>query len=117
LGDWQPDDKIEVEGRKGYLWVVPAAVEGNWRVSIPGQAFRLKLERRYQELSATGERDGRSVQVLGARVRGEEIAFSAFDRDGEARSYTGRIVKGRLVGEASAWDGARALRWSAAREQ
>jgi hypothetical protein len=57
------------------------------------------------------------VQVLGARVRGEEIVFSAFDRDGEARNYTGRIVDGRLVGEASAWDGARALRWSALREQ
>lgn len=117
LGDWEPDEKIEVEGRKGYLWVVPAAVEGTWRVNVPGQDFRLRLERRYQKLTASAERDGQHLQVLGARIRGDEVAFSAFDRDGEARNYTGRLVEGRLVGEARAWDGTRALRWSAAREQ
>ena len=117
LGDWQPDEKIEVEGRKGYLWVVPAAVEGTWRVSIPGHDFRLRMERRYQELSASAEREGKSLQVLGPRLRGNEIAFSAFDRDGEARNYTGRYVDGRLVGEASAWDGTRVVRWSAEREK
>jgi SAM-dependent methyltransferase len=116
LGDWEPDEKIEVEGRKGYLWVVPAAVEGNWRVSIPGQDFQLRLERQHQGLSPSAERDGKTLQVLGARLRGDEIAFSAFDRDGEARSYTGRLVNGRLVGEARAWDGTKLLRWSAVRE-
>ena len=117
LGDWEPDERIEVEGRKGYLWVVPAALEGRWRVSIPGQEFRLTLERRYQKLSATAERGGADVQVLGARVRGNEVGFSAFDRDGEARNYTGRLVDGRLGGEARAWDGGKVLRWSAVREQ
>ena len=117
LGDWEPDEKIEVEGRKGYLWVVPAAVEGMWRVSIAGQDFRLRLERRYQALTGSAERGGKNVQVLGARVRGTEIAFSAFDRDGEARNYTGHLVEGRLVGDASAWDGTRLLRWSAEREE
>jgi protein-L-isoaspartate O-methyltransferase len=116
LGDWEPDEKIEVEGRKGYLWVVPAAVEGAWRVSVPGQDLRLQLGRRHQALTAAGERDGKNVQVLGARLRGDEIAFSAFDRDGEARNYTGRLVEGRLVGEAAAWNGAKPLRWSAVRE-
>ena len=115
LGDWEPDERIEVEGRKGYLWVVPAAVEGEWRVSIQGQDFRLRVERQHQSLSAFAERDGKKLQVLGARLRGDEVAFSAFDRDGEARSYTGRLVDGRLVGEARAWDGAKSLRWSAVR--
>ena len=116
LGDWEPDEKIEVEGRRGYLWVVPAAVEGTWHVRIPGQDLRLRLQRRHQVLTASAERDGHSVQVLGARVRGNEIAFSAFDRDGEARNYTGRVVDDGMVGEARAWDGTKPLRWSAVRE-
>ena len=117
LGDWEADETIEVEGRRGFLWIVPPAVEGRWRVGISGQDFRLELERRFQKLSARAERDGKGVQVLGARVRGNEIAFSVFDRDGEARNYTGRLVDGGLVGEARAWDGAKALRWSAVREK
>ena len=115
LGDWEPDEKIEVEGRKGYLWVVPAAVEGIWRVGIQGQDFELRLEREHQKLSATAQRDGKNLQVLGARLRGDELSFSAFDRDGEARNYTGRLVDGGLVGDTRAWDGTKPLRWSGSR--
>lgn len=116
LGDWEPDEKVVVEGREGYLWVVPASVEGTWRVSIAGQDFRLNLKRQYQKLTATAEREGRAVQVLGARLRGLEIRFSVFDRDGSSRNYTGRLEGGRLAGTSSGWDGRGTAAWSAARE-
>jgi len=116
LGDWQPDEKIEVEERIGYLWIVPAAVEGTWRVSIEGQDFRLRLARRYQKLEASAERGGTKVQVLGARLRGNAIEFSVFDRDGGSRNYSGRLEDGRLVGEAPGWDGTASLRWTAVRD-
>ena len=41
LGDWQPDEVIQVEGRTGYLWVGPAAVAGGWRVSISRKSLYL----------------------------------------------------------------------------
>jgi SAM-dependent methyltransferase len=113
LGDWEPDEKVVVEERDGYLWVVPAAVEGTWRVSIAGQDFRLRLARRYQKLTATAERDGRTVQVLGAKLRGHEIRFSVFDRDGSSRNYTGRLEGGRLKGASSGWDERGTAAWSA----
>ena len=116
LGDWEPDETIEVEGRKGYLWVVPAKVEGTWRVAIPGNDLRLRFERRYQKLSATGEREGRRVHVLGAKLRGTVIRFTAFDRDGSSREYTGRLEAGRLAGESQVGIGGRPLAWSAKRE-
>jgi hypothetical protein len=117
LGDWEPDEKIEVEGRNAYLWVVPAAVEGTWRVRIRGQDFGLRLERRYQKLQASAGREGRKLQVLGPRLRGREIQFSAFDRDGATRNYTGRLEGGRLIGEARPGEGGgEPLRWSAIRE-
>ena len=116
LGDWEPDETIEVEGRKGYLWVVPAKLEGTWHVAIPGNDLRIRFERRYQKLSATGERDGRRVHVLGATLRGTEIRFTAFDRDGSSREYTGRLEGGRLGGESQLGIGGRRLDWSAKRE-
>ena len=115
LGDWEPDERIEVEGRKGYLWVVPAAVEGAWDVAIAGQAFRLQLERRYQKLTGTSERDGRKAPIVGTRLRGNEIRFNALDREGTSRSYVGRVEGDRLVGEAHDGTGAKTIAWSATR--
>lgn len=115
LGDWEPDERIEVEGRKGYLWVVPAAVEGRWRVAVAGQDFDLQLERRYQRLSGFGEREGKRSPVIGARLRGTEIRFNAFDRDGTSRTYVGRMEGGRLLGESHDGIGGKPLPWTALR--
>jgi SAM-dependent methyltransferase len=76
LGDWEPDEVVQVEGRTGYLWVVPAAVAGEWRVNIEGDQFRVRIEQRYQALSTSGEREGRPLHVIGARLRGTEIRFT-----------------------------------------
>ena len=117
MGDWEPDEKIEVEERNAYLWVVPAAVEGTWRVSIAGQDFRLRIERRYQKLRTTGERDGKSLHVLGARLRGSEIRFSAFDRNGASRNYVGRLEGDRLAGDSHGIEGTGVpLAWTAVRQ-
>jgi hypothetical protein len=99
LGDWDPDETIRVEGRSAYLWVVPAAVEGDWAVKLPGEDFRLRIKREYQRLETSGERAGRPLLVIGPRLRGTEIRFTTFDRDGNSRNFHGRLVGQRLVGE------------------
>jgi SAM-dependent methyltransferase len=115
LGDWEPDEVVRVEGRTGYLWVVPAAVEGEWVVSAGGpDDFRMKLERRYQVLTSSGERGGRIVHVLGARLRGTEIRFSAFDAGGNSRHFAGRVDGDRMSGE-SEGQGIAPRSWSARR--
>jgi SAM-dependent methyltransferase len=115
MGDWEPDETVEVEGRKAFLWIVPAKVEGTWQVAIPGHEFVLRIERRHQKLATSGERGGKSLHVLGPRLRGTEIRFTAFDRDGAARSYSGRLEGGRLVGDSHVGIGAQPLAWSATR--
>ena len=54
--------------------------------------------------------------VLGAKLRGTVIRFTAFDRDGSSREYTGRLEAGRLAGESQVGIGGRPLAWSAKRE-
>jgi SAM-dependent methyltransferase len=116
LGDWEHDELVQVENRTGYLWVVPAAVEGTWQVGIPGQDFLLRIERTYQKLQTSGERDGKPLHVIGARLRGTAIQFSSFDRDGASRHYTGKLENGRLVGESGGWPGIKPLAWRAVRQ-
>lgn len=115
LGDWEPDEVIRTEGRTGYLWVVPADARGSWSVDVPGNALRIRIEQAHQALTIRGERMGKAVNVIGARLRGTEIRFTAFDADGGARRFIGEIEAGRMHGVSEAQEG-RPLRWSASRD-
>lgn len=115
LDDWEADETIRVEGRSGYLWVVPAPLQGHWRLSSAGDELRLTIEQKFQELTTKALRAGRAVNVVGARLRGNELSFTSFDRDGSSRHYRGRVDGARMQGEASGEDGA-AVRWTATRE-
>ena len=98
LDDWQPDERVHSEGREAYLWVVPATLTGEWRVRLEGEDFRLRIEQHYQRLTTQGERAGKLLPVIGARLRGRELRFTSFDRDGNTRHYTGRLQAERLEG-------------------
>jgi precorrin-6B methylase 2 len=112
LEDWEPDETIRVEGRTAHLWVVPASVRGAWSVDLAGQAFALRVDQRYQELTTSGERAGKPLAVIGARLRGTEIRFTSFDRDGSSRQFTGTVDRARMSGD-SQGEGLAPLSWSA----
>ncbi len=112
LDDWAPDETIRVEGRSAHLWVVPAAVGGTWLVELAGEAFTLRIDQTYQMLSTAGSRDGRELPVIGAQLRGSEIRFASFDRDGSSRHFQGIVDGARMSGE-SQGEGIAPLTWSA----
>ena len=116
LGDWEPDEVIRTEGRTGHLWVVPAEARGRWTVDLPGDALRLHIGQVHQSLTIRGERNGRPVNVIGARLRGTEIQFTSFDADGGARYFRGTLEGGRMSGDSEGQD-VRSLRWSAVRDR
>ena len=60
----------------------------------------------------SGERMGKPLAVIGARLRGTEIRFTAFDRDGSSRQFSGSVDGARMSGD-SQGEGIAALRWSA----
>jgi SAM-dependent methyltransferase len=112
LDDWQPDETIRVEDRTAHLWVVPAPVAGTWAVEVPGESFLMRAGQQHQKLETSGEREGRAVPVIGARLRGTEIRFTSFDRDGSVRHYRGSVEGARMQGD-SGGEGIEPLRWSA----
>lgn len=114
LGDWDPDEVVQVEGRTGYLWVVPSAVAGRWRVRMAGEEFSVQVEQRHQAIRTEGERGGKPLHVIGARLRGTEIRFTSFDRDGATRHFEGRVEGSRMAGE-SEGPGIEPRRWTAER--
>lgn len=102
MGEWEADETANVDGRTAYYWLVPAKVEGNWRIE-GGGAGTLALKQEFQKIS--GDVGGKAI--TGATLRGDAISFTA-----DGRKYTGRVNGDRMEGSV---EGASAGKWSAVR--
>ncbi len=102
MDNWQADQTETVEGRTAYLWIVPAKVEGSWRIEGGGT---LALKQLFQKLEGTV--GGRAI--TNATLRGDAIAFSVDGRD-----YSGRVSGDRIEGSVK---GSMSGAWSAMREK
>ena len=61
LEDWTPEETSIVEGRRAMLWIVPARVNGSWKLRIgDGNEPELSLVQRYQNLEG---RDRKSTRL------------------------------------------------------
>jgi SAM-dependent methyltransferase len=101
MGDWQADQTDTADGRTAYLWIVPAKVDGNWRIDGGGD---LALKQTFQKFEGTAGGNA----IANGTLRGDVISFSAGGRD-----YSGRVSGDRMEGsvKSSAGDG----KWSATR--
>ena len=102
IDDWKFDETGRAEGDcmswcTAYLYIVPARVEGTWRLP---QGGRLKLEQKFQELTGTLTAGGTSTPITNGRLRGEQIRFTVGGTE-----YTGRVngdtMSGDLKGSAT----------------
>ena len=112
MGNWTADQTVQSDsGHMGYMWIVPARVEGSWTISgLPGlsnsQSLRLSILQQYQEITGALEVPGRtnSISIKG-RLNGDQISFEYRDQTGVLRSFVGSVennmIKGSLKGDPS----------------
>ena len=106
MGDWEPDEHMSVEARDGYLWYVPASVEGTWafREETFGTEGTVTLVQHYQRVGGTITIGGKTQPVLGPALRGDTLTFAFNDGEGVLRAahvvVNGSEFKGRLTGRA-----------------
>ncbi|WP_353141417.1 methyltransferase domain-containing protein [Limnohabitans sp.] len=102
MGDWQPDESAIAAGANAYMWIVPTSVQGGWSVTFDmGKTARLSLEQTFQNVGGTITLDGRTQQLLGVRLRGEDLSFQ-FRGEGQAvSSFSGKVNGNSLSGKLS----------------
>ena len=110
MGEWQHDRSVHATEKEGcqtyctaYLWIVPAKVEGSWKLG-DGE---LALKQSFQMITGTLKTGGKETAVNG-RLNGDQISFKAGDAD-----YNGR-VRGDII-SGTVKSGAGASEWSASR--
>ena len=100
MGDWRPEAEETFEGRRIFLWVVPAVAGGRWALThADGSAFALEIEQRYQEVAGTLTGAGRAMALRDAKLHGTSLAFTV-DAASGPRTYRGAIDGAAITGEA-----------------
>jgi len=107
MGTWPADTTIELEGARGYFWVVPAPVQGRWQLGVQGAqpAVELDIQQSFQLLSGRMLLNGESLSILSGRMQGETIAFTYGTRsasgDRPRGTFQGAVKAGTLTGTLS----------------
>jgi len=108
MDEWQADQTENVEGRTAYLWIVPAPVDGTWK--LPGGELTLKQS--FQMITGTLKQGGKESAFKG-RLSGDQISFTVLDADGARRDFSGRVSGNTMQGVVKQAGGE--AKWSASR--
>ncbi len=99
MGDWEPEETMQHEAARAYLWIVPAKVEGDWNLTgLEGGAVRLTFRQNLQAIGGLMTQGRNTQPLIGARVRGEEIRFQFTGADRKLHTFSGRMSGNRIRG-------------------
>ena len=91
MGEWEPDARVEADGRYLFFWIVPAHVAGLWQWrGADGSRQALMLEQRYQIVTGRWARNGDTLRIAGGRVAGDTLRLRLVGR-GAAFEFKGRV--------------------------
>jgi hypothetical protein len=115
----QTDEKYEITGvwtSEVHLWIVPAPVQGAWRVTRAGDnaGGRLDIRQGFQHFDGKYSNGGRTFDLRDGRLEGARLSFSVLAGNGRRELYTGTVERDEMRGEVR--DGEMVVaRWSASR--
>jgi hypothetical protein len=99
MDDWSPDQVESSEGRTAYMWIVPAKVDGTWRLEVPGaQSYETSFIQQFQNVGGSAKVANKPVQFSNGKLRGDTITFSIADEANVKRDFTGRVSGNRIEG-------------------
>jgi hypothetical protein len=114
MDDWHPDEITSLDGRRAYLWIVPAKVNGTWRIVSGSDVWDATLEQRYQAIEGSIRLGALHAGLREPHLNGDQIGFAFVDNAGVRREFTGRVNGQGMEGTLRADNGPEA-RWTATR--
>jgi precorrin-6B methylase 2 len=103
MEDWKDDETATVEGCTNWctahLWIVPAKVEGNWKMAQGD----LTIKQTFQNITGT-LKNGSATTPINGKLNGSQITFTAGNTQ-----YSGRVDGNSMEGNAGG------SKWSATR--
>jgi hypothetical protein len=94
MEEWRPDETaLDIEGCDSWcdalLWIVPAQVEGTWKIA----QGELKLRQEFQMVSGSLNTGKDSISISEGRLNGDQISFTLNDE-----KYSGTVNGNSIEG-------------------
>lgn len=119
LGDWKPDRTSVIEDHQVYAWIVPAQVQGSWKLETAdkyGNPAVLELNQAYQHVTGRISMGTKSIPLDDLLLKGKAVSFTANAGFGSLLPpirFTGEVAGGMMQGgfrsenHAGAWSAER----------
>ena len=107
MAEWKPDEVSDANGRRINFWLVPAKVEGDWKLDLPGRDYTLTLRQEFQMISGWIAPGPGQMGLRDAVLTGSAIRFAVVDEQGKLLSFSGRVDGGKINGSVTTEDGKR----------
>jgi len=119
MEDWEADESSDVDGRRAYLWIVPANVSGRWAMELSGaggsEKLSLNLDQKFQKIEGVAYLGSILAGLREPRLSGFRIGFAYVDNRGVRRDFTGRVTGSGMEGSFRTDAGAEG-RWTATKK-
>ena len=105
MSDWKPDQTTNITENctswcTAYLWIVPAKVDGTWKLDN-GQ---IRFNQKFQVVTGTLTQSGKDIQITG-KLDGDKISFNAGGTE-YIGTVSGNTISGTRAGGGS-WKASR----------
>jgi len=101
MGSWEPDEIVSPEGGgRGYFWVVPAKIQGDWSVNdLPGlSTVLLSINQKFQKIEGTLTFSDNRTQTIQGRLNGSQISLTYRDAQDKPQTFVGQVSKSKING-------------------
>ncbi len=112
MGDWEPDETADLDGRSAYLWIVPARVAGAWHLQAGTETYDITLTQSFQKVAGVAKAGDRVLEVHDSKLRGEQISLVI--GNSAPRELSGRVTGDAMEGTVRS--GGAEAKWTAARK-
>ena len=101
MSDWEPDQTTNLDEPIGWstahLWIVPAKVEGNWKLN----GGQINFSQKFQFVTGTLTMGDKKMELTG-KLNGDKISFNAGGTE-----YTGTVSGNTISGSSGSWKATR----------
>ena len=75
MGEWEADEVIESDRGRGYFWIIPAIMNGEWNLQLAGKTAQLSINQRDQKFTGTLKLGSETFQVINGLLRAGDFTF------------------------------------------
>jgi hypothetical protein len=108
MGEWQPEQQLDLEGYEIFYWVVPANVTGSWQMDVPAeeanQRLMLEFDQEFQDARGTVRAVATPAPLEEVRIDGDRLHFTINEAVGNLPApvqFEGRVqgntIEGRMI--------------------